>query len=145
MRTLLVLFIFFCLCFAYYGLWMWLPELFKRMSATGGSPCAATSIPVNITTNTTCKIESSVYLSSFISALSNLPGNIITILFIDKIGRNRITSFSLLASGITVLGIPFVRTEAEGVALTTIFGGINVLTFNSFGCTSTELFPTRLR
>ena len=144
-NTSLVLFIFFCLCFAYYGLWMWLPELFKRMSITGGSPCAASNIPANTTSNSTCRLEQSVYLDSFISALSNLPGNVITIIFIDKIGRNRITSLSLLASGVTVFGIPFVRTKAEGVLLTTVFGGINVLTFNSFGCTSTELYPTRLR
>jgi VNT family MFS transporter (synaptic vesicle glycoprotein 2) len=29
--------------------------------------------------------------------------------------------------------------------LTTIFGGINTFTFNSFGCTCTELYPTTLR
>ncbi len=146
LNTFLILFIFFCLCFAYYGLWMWLPELFKRMSITGASPCAATGdIPANLSSSSTCRIEKSVYLDSFVSALSNLPGNLITIIFIDKIGRNRITSFSLLASGVTVFGIPFVRTKAEGVLLTTLFGGINVLTFNSFGCTSAELYPTRLR
>ncbi len=98
-----------------------------------------------ILTNSTCHIEQGIYLDSLISALSNLPGNIITIIYVDKIGRNKITSLSLLASGVTVFGIPFVRTKTEGVLLTTLFGGINVLTFNSFGCTSTELYPTRLR
>lgn len=144
-KTLLVLFVFFCLCFGYYGLWMWLPELFTRMSITGGSPCNVGDYKPNSTVIPTCRIENSVFTSSFISALSNLPGNIITVIFIDKIGRNKITCFSLLASGITVMGIPFVKTETEGLILTTIFGGINVFTFNSFGCTSTELFPTRLR
>lgn len=145
-NTCLVLFIYFGLCFGYYGLWMWLPELFKRMSVNGGSPCTSNSnIPVNSTSNSTCRIDDSVFFSSFISALSNLPGNIITVVYIDQFGRNKITVFSLLASGITVFGIPFVRTEFEGLVLTTIFGGINVFTFNSFGCTTTEVFPTRLR
>ncbi len=78
-NTCLILFIFFCLCFAYYGLWMWLPELFKRMSITGGSPCTSSGNPgANTTTNSTCHIEQGIYLDSLISALSNLPGNIIT-------------------------------------------------------------------
>ena len=79
----------------YYGLWMWLPELFNRMSKNGGLPCKSVindSIQ-NTTSDVTkvCVIDSSLYLSSFYSALSNLPGNIFTILFIDKMGRNIVT------------------------------------------------------
>lgn len=144
-NTILVLFIYFGLCFGYYGLWMWLPELFKRMSITGGAPCNVNGVHLNTTDNKTCRIDPSVYMSTFISAMSNLPGNIITVVWIDQVGRNKITSFSLIASGITVFGIPFVRSETQGLVLTTLFGGINVLTFNSFGCTSAEIFPTRLR
>ena len=51
----------------------------------------------------------------------------------------------MIASGVSVFGIPFITSENQGVILTTIFGGINTLTFNSFGCTSIELYPTRLR
>ena len=84
---------------------MWLPELFKRMSVYGGSPCSS-NIPVaNISINTTCHIDESVYMSSFISAISNLPGNIITVIWIDKIGRNRITSLSLIASGTVLINL----------------------------------------
>lgn len=85
----------FALCLGYYGLWIWLPELFKRMNASGGSPCSSSLIVKNTTlvTNSTnaCHIDKSVYLSSFYSALSNLPGNIFTIIFIDKMGRNIVT------------------------------------------------------
>ena len=52
---------------------------------------------------------------------------------------------SLILSGITIFGIPFIQSPGQGVILTTIFGGINVITFNSFGCIGTELFPTKLR
>jgi VNT family MFS transporter (synaptic vesicle glycoprotein 2) len=71
----MVSFIMFALCFGYYGLWMWLPELFKRMSLYGGSPCSTNTnktIIINETQN--CHIDESVYLSSFYSSLSNLPG-----------------------------------------------------------------------
>lgn len=38
--------------FRYYGLWMWFPELFKRVEE-GGSPCANVSIPARLE-NTSC-------------------------------------------------------------------------------------------
>lgn len=100
-QTCLILFIMFALCFGYYGLWIWLPELYKRMSLYGGSPCRPDGYqPLNRTMLNTmsslrnesrCHIENSVYLSSFYSALSNLPGNLFTIFFIDKMGRNKVT------------------------------------------------------
>ena len=52
---------------------------------------------------------------------------------------------SFILSGISVFGIPFIQSPTQGVILTTIFGGINVVTFNSFGCIGTELYPTKLR
>jgi VNT family MFS transporter (synaptic vesicle glycoprotein 2) len=119
---ILVSVIMFCLCFGYYGLWMWLPELFKRMKLYGGSPCSSninmnTTVITNVTNS--CHIDNSVYLSTFYSSLSNLPGNIFTILFIDKMGRNLITSISFFLSGLSVFGIPFIQNESEGVILTT--------------------------
>ena len=51
----------------------------------------------------------------------------------------------MILYGVCSLGIPFIQSENQGVILTTIFGGINVITFNSFGCTTTELYPTNLR
>ena len=129
---------------------MWLPELFSRMAITGGSPCNVQNILLNTTqnsttSNSTCRVDSSIYMSTFISNLSNLPANIITVIWIDKIGRNLVTSVSLLVSGVAVFGIPFIQNETQGLILASIFGGINTFTFNSFGCTSTEIFPTRLR
>ena len=95
----------FALCFGYYGLWMWLPELFKRMSDNGGSPCTVTtnfnfSIIKNETSN--CKIDNQVYVSSFYSSLSNLPGNIFTVIYIDRMGRNLVTcNFTLKVKNYT--------------------------------------------
>lgn len=95
-NTILITFIMFSLCFGYYGLWIWLPELYKRMSINGGSPCRVDNlIPVNQTIypndTSNCRIEKKVFVSSFYNSLSNLPGNIFTILFIDKMGRNVVT------------------------------------------------------
>ena len=93
-KTIFILFIMFALCFGYYGLWIWLPELYKRMAQNGGSPCSSSSSTnFTVITNKTasCHIENGVFLSSFYSALSNLPGNLFTIIFIDKMGRNLVT------------------------------------------------------
>jgi hypothetical protein len=71
---------------------MWLPELYHKMSINGGSPCSSASM-TNITTNQTasCVLDANIYTSTFISAMSNLPGNLFTIIFIDKMGRNLVT------------------------------------------------------
>jgi len=100
---------------------MWLPELFKRMTLYGGSPCSSNIANKTLIKNETisCHIENDVYLNTFYSSLSNLPGNIFTILFIDKMGRNLITSISFFLSGLSVFGIPFIQSEAQGVILTT--------------------------
>ena len=126
---------------------MWLPELFARMKRFGGTPCAPAHIinSTSFTDNKTCMIDNSVFFSSFLGALSNIPGNVLTIIYIDRIGRNAITISSLIISGLTVLGIAFISTSNQGLILTTIFGGITTLSFNSFGCTCTELYPTTLR
>ena len=70
-------------------MFLWFPELFNRIEKYGGSPCSVG--PVNSTTpnNTECVYDTSskIYYESFLTASSNLPGNIFTILMIDKIGR----------------------------------------------------------
>ena len=73
----------------YYGLWMWFPEIFRRIK-DGHSSCGG------VTSNITMKVlncteqveqDSEVYFQSFMIALANLPGNIVTILVINKLGR----------------------------------------------------------
>lgn len=75
----------------YYGLWMWFPELFSRMK-DGGSPCDHSSIVNQTSTNSTsCETTDTwVYFSGFLTALSNLPGNLLTIFLMDRIGRRQL-------------------------------------------------------
>jgi hypothetical protein len=77
--------------FRYYGLWMWLPELYTRISVQGGAFCTAKYQNTSSVRTKPCDIDSSVYASSLVNALSSIPGNVLTIFFIDKIGRNLIT------------------------------------------------------
>lgn len=68
---------------------MWFPEIFSRVEKYGGSLC--TYPHINHTTNETetCNgiPENWVFFEGFMTALSNLPGNILTILIMDKVGR----------------------------------------------------------
>ena len=74
---------------------MWFPELFQRIQS-GESSCGRSSHHSSILpqSNETCEEKvvhnHEVYLESFLVAISNLPGNILTILFINKIGRRRL-------------------------------------------------------
>lgn len=81
----------------YYGLWLWFPEIFSRIEKNGGSACdnhnyvenATANMTVNTVSNfTNCVASTSnwIYLSGFLTALSNLPGNIFTIFLMDRIG-----------------------------------------------------------
>lgn len=81
----------------YYGLWMWFPEIFKRIKegkgGCGGNQAHAAS-NMTIFDNRTCveKVaqDHDIYFQSFLIALSNLPGNIMTYLLIDRIGRRNL-------------------------------------------------------
>ena len=69
---------------------MWFPELFARVEKYGGSPCD--HAPPNATvTNGTEHCERIpgdwVFFEGFMTAVSNLPGNVLTIFIMDRIGR----------------------------------------------------------
>eukprot|EP00124_Ichthyophonus_hoferi_P002505 Ihof_evm5s173 gene=Ihof_evmTU5s173 len=65
-NTLKLLVIWITLCYGYYGLFLWLPLYFG-------------TIP-----------QLDIYLSSFLVALANLPGNIISALLVDWLGRTKL-------------------------------------------------------
>ncbi|KAJ8249296.1 hypothetical protein GJAV_G00233280 [Gymnothorax javanicus] len=146
-RSIVLVVIFFCISFGYYGLWMWFPELFKR-AAEGGSPCANTSLPSGSqsTENPSCDpVKTSVYMEGFVTAASNLPGNIFTILLMDHIGGKILLSCSLLLSSISVFFIWAVKTEMQCLLMSCLFSGVSVICWNALDVVSTELYPTQLR
>ena len=81
---------------------MWFPELFQRIQS-GQSQCSRSAGPknsFNLMANWTCEEKvarnDQIYLESFLVALSNLPGNIIMILLVNKIGRRKLLGISTL-------------------------------------------------
>jgi len=69
---------------------MWFPEIFARVEKYGGSPCDhAKDNATNTNVTEVCNPIPSdwVFFEGFMTALSNLPGNIFTIFLMDKLGR----------------------------------------------------------
>ncbi|XP_067446523.1 synaptic vesicle glycoprotein 2B [Thunnus thynnus] len=143
-RSIVLLIIFYCISFGYYGLWMWFPELFARME-DGGSPCANVSRPSPLSDQNCYPVKTAVYMEGFIIAASNLPGNIFTILMMDGIGGKALLSCSLLVSSLSVFLIYVVQTKAQSLALSCVFSGVSVIAWNALDVVGTELYPTQLR
>ncbi|KAJ3596484.1 hypothetical protein NHX12_002891 [Muraenolepis orangiensis] len=143
-RSLVLLVVFYTISFGYYGLWMWFPELFKRVE-DGGSPCANVSRPLQLQNQSCYPVNTAVYMEGFIVAASNLPGNIFTILLMDRIGGKTLLSCSLLVSSVSVFFIYMVQTKAGSLVLSCIFSGVSVIGWNALDVVGTELYPTQLR
>ncbi|XP_033904382.3 synaptic vesicle glycoprotein 2C [Acipenser ruthenus] len=146
-RSVLLLIIFFCISFGYYGLWMWFPELFKRIE-DGGSPCANASQSSSSLqpANATCyPVKTEVYMEGFITAAANLPGNIFTIFMMDVVGGKVLLTFSLLLSGVSVFFIWAVQTKTQTLIMSCVFSAVSVIAWNALDVIGTELYPTQLR
>lgn len=144
--SVIMLIINFTLSFGYYGLWMWFPELFSRVEKYGGSPCDHHVGPPNRTTNSTGAMDKDwIYFSGFLTALSNLPGNLLTIYLMDQLGRKLLLSSSMVASGVCVFFIPLVRDKWQNLGVSCLFGAVSTVGWNALDVLSTELFPTNVR
>ncbi|KAM9814591.1 synaptic vesicle glycoprotein 2C isoform 1-T1 [Syngnathus typhle] len=143
-RSTVLLIIFYCISFGYYGLWMWFPELFSRLEA-GSSPCTNTSAPAQQPNRSCYPVKTVVYEEGFLIAAANLPGNIFTILAMDYIGGKLLLSLSLLVSSLSVFLIYLVQTKSQSLLLSCLFSGVSVMAWNALDVVATELYPTQLR
>ncbi|KAE8296796.1 Synaptic vesicle glycoprotein 2A [Larimichthys crocea] len=143
-RSIVLLVVFYCISFGYYGLWMWFPELFDRIEE-GGSPCANVSLPSPLHNQSCYPVKTAVYMEGFFIAASNLPGNIFTILMMDSTGGKALLSCSLLASSLSVFLIYVVQTKVQSLILSCVFSGVSVISWNALDVVGTELYPTQLR
>nr|XP_032808157.1 synaptic vesicle glycoprotein 2C-like [Petromyzon marinus] len=142
--------IFFSISFGYYGLWMWLPELFRRSEEHGGSPCSTP--PSNHTDVasagnwTLCyPVKTIVYMDGFITAAANLPGNILSILLMGRVGGRLLLGASLLLSGGCVFLLWAVCTRLQSLAAACLFSAISVVAWNALDVIGIEMYPTMLR
>ncbi|CAF1259033.1 unnamed protein product, partial [Didymodactylos carnosus] len=132
----------------YYILWMWLPELYDRFEQSDGQKSVCSLKKHNLTNGSSiihCKPATNVFINSFITSTANLPGNILTIIFIDRFGRKLFLGSSLLLSGISVFLILFIKTRLEIILLMCLFSSVSSIAFNALDCIGTEMFPQNIR
>lgn len=89
------------------------------------------------------------FLCSFIYALANLPGNVFSIMYVDKIGRRAMLGWSMLAASLASTAFAYggTGTGATGriVTAAALFNAFSVAGWNCLDCLSAEVFPLRAR
>ncbi|XP_067090948.1 synaptic vesicle glycoprotein 2B isoform X1 [Osmerus mordax] len=86
-----------------------------------------------------------IYLVSFLGSLAVLPGNIISALFMEKIGRVKIIGFSMLASAGCTFFLFLSFSQAAIIAWQCLFCGVSVAAWNGIEVVTVELYPTSKR
>ncbi|KAJ8247508.1 hypothetical protein GJAV_G00247200 [Gymnothorax javanicus] len=86
-----------------------------------------------------------IYLVSFLGSLAVLPGNIISALFMDKIGRIHMIGGSMLISAGCTFFLFLSFSQAAIIAWQCLFCGTSVAAWNGIEVITVELYPTSKR
>lgn len=101
--TLIYMLIWFSLSFGSYGISTWITVLFEDVGI------------------------GNVYASAFIFALANLPGNVVSILYVEKIGRRQLLFYGMLLAGLSTVGFALGTSVPAVVVLSaTLFNAFSV-------------------
>jgi MFS family permease len=121
-KTLLFMCVWFMLSFGSYGISTWAAVLFTDVGI------------------------SNVYAATFIYACANLPGNIVSIVYMDMIGRQRILQYGMGLAAVSVTGFAVDTKDAAIVVLcAALFNAFSVAGWNALDCMTAEEFPTQCR
>ncbi|XP_026209698.1 synaptic vesicle glycoprotein 2C-like [Anabas testudineus] len=86
-----------------------------------------------------------VYFVSFLGTLAVLPGNIVSALLMDKIGRLSMLGGSMVLSGISCFFLWFGTSESMMIFMLCLYNGLSISAWNSLDVVTTELYPTDRR
>uniref|UniRef100_A0A673GB23 Synaptic vesicle glycoprotein 2C-like n=1 Tax=Sinocyclocheilus rhinocerous TaxID=307959 RepID=A0A673GB23_9TELE len=86
-----------------------------------------------------------VYFVNFLGTLAVLPGNIISALLMDKIGRLSMLGFSMILSGISCFFLWFGTSESMMLGMLCLYNGLSISAWNSLDVVTVELYPTDRR
>lgn len=114
--------VWFCLSLGWYGLMSWLPSLFKA-----------------------AKLNLDVYQDSFLVTAAYLPGNVVSAVLMERIGRRGVLAVSLLLACLSALCFPFATSEATVVLAACVLNAVSTCSWNALDVLSAESFPTSLR
>jgi len=160
--TLKMIYINFSIMFGYYGLWLWFPELFNKLNEyykiypdDSKTVCEIMSFepPSNASASAISDDEfcsnpvpdSKVFINSLYISLAAAPGNLWSIVHMDKLGRKFFLVLSMVGSGCAAFLIYLVKNETGNLWVSIAFGLVSTMGFNALDCLGIELFPTQLR
>ncbi|XP_057356641.1 synaptic vesicle glycoprotein 2A isoform X2 [Manis pentadactyla] len=83
-----------------------------------------------------------VYFVSFLGTLAVLPGNIVSALLMDKIGRLRMLAGSSVMSCVSCFFLSFGNSESAMIALLCLFGGVSIASWSALDVLTVELYPS---
>ncbi|XP_073695879.1 synaptic vesicle glycoprotein 2Ca [Garra rufa] len=86
-----------------------------------------------------------VYFVNFLGTLAVLPGNIVSALLMDKIGRLSMLGFSMILSGISCFFLWFGTSESMMIGMLCLYNGLSISAWNSLDVVTVELYPTDRR
>ncbi|OCT98658.1 synaptic vesicle glycoprotein 2C [Xenopus laevis] len=86
-----------------------------------------------------------IYFVNFLGTLAVLPGNIVSALLMDKIGRLTMLGGSMVLSGISCFFLWFGTSESMMVGMLCVYNGLTISAWNSLDVVTVELFPTDKR
>ncbi|XP_061913413.1 synaptic vesicle glycoprotein 2C-like isoform X1 [Entelurus aequoreus] len=83
-----------------------------------------------------------VYFVNFLGTLAVLPGNIVSALLMDKIGRLSMLGGSMVLSGISCFFLWFGTSESMMIFMLCLYNGLSISAWNSLDVVTAELYPT---
>ena len=125
---------------------MWFPTYFsERRAASGGGAAPPPPAPPG---SSVPGLDAFAFLAQLAVALSNLPGNALSLYLVDVVGRRRTLAGSLTGGAASALLFAFAPSgggSALSLAAACIFNGVSVAAWNSLDTYSAEVLPTSLR
>ncbi|NWW95528.1 SV2C protein, partial [Rhynochetos jubatus] len=86
-----------------------------------------------------------IYFVNFLGTLAVLPGNIVSALLMDRIGRLTMLGGSMVLSGISCFFLWFGTSESMMIGMLCLYNGLTISAWNSLDVITVELYPTDRR
>ncbi|XP_044877319.1 synaptic vesicle glycoprotein 2C isoform X2 [Mauremys mutica] len=83
-----------------------------------------------------------IYFVNFLGTLAVLPGNIVSALLMDRIGRLTMLGGSMVLSGISCFFLWFGTSESMMIGMLCLYNGLTISAWNSLDVITVELYPT---
>lgn len=126
-RTIALAFIWFMLSLGWYGINLWIPQLFKSVQFNLNIYQVCCSLAVVCV----CVPLSLCVQDAFFVAAASLPGNFLSTILIDRIGRRLMLFVCTLLAGLMCVGLALTHTQVMMVTLACALNAISNGAWNS--------------